>query len=259
MDSLPLGLVLCDESGGVLFRNKQAEALMTSRYGDAIAAQAVTDVLAEGWSNGVAERTIDIYGPPRRTLTIRAAVIDDGRRPLGVLAIIEDISERRRLEDIRRDFIANVSHELKTPMGALGLLAETLQFERDPAVAHRLAERINSEAFRVNRIIEDLLDLSRIEGEGSLHARADPGRPLRRRRHRTHPHRRRAARREGRLRRTRVELRGRGRSPPTDLGHPRAAGERGRLLAARRTVSITIDRSRGEHRTTTARPSARSS
>jgi two-component system sensor histidine kinase SenX3 len=94
-------------------------------------------------------------------------VIDDGRRPLGVLAIIEDVSERRRLEDIRRDFIANVSHELKTPMGALGLLAETLQFERDPTVAHRLAERINSEAFRVNRIIEDLLDLSRIEGEGS--------------------------------------------------------------------------------------------
>lgn len=167
LDALPLGLVLCDEAGGVIFRNKQAEALMTSRYGDAIAAQAVTDVLADGWSNGVAERTIDIYGPPRRTLTIRASVIDDGRRPLGVLAIIEDVSERRRLEDIRRDFIANVSHELKTPMGALGLLAETLQFERDPTVAHRLAERINSEAFRVNRIIEDLLDLSRIEGEGS--------------------------------------------------------------------------------------------
>ncbi|MHB1087212.1 MAG: sensor histidine kinase [Acidimicrobiales bacterium] len=167
LDALPLGLVLCDESGGVLFRNAQAETLMASRYGDAIAAQAVTDILAEGWTNGVADRTIDIYGPPRRTLTIRASVIDDGRRPLGVIAIIEDVSERRRLEDIRRDFIANVSHELKTPMGALGLLAETLQFEHDPSVANRLAARINSEAFRVNRIIEDLLDLSRIEGEGS--------------------------------------------------------------------------------------------
>ncbi|HEY5303238.1 MAG TPA: ATP-binding protein [Acidimicrobiales bacterium] len=167
LDALPLGLVLCDESGGILYRNPQAESLMISRYGDAIAAQAVTDTLAEGWTDGVAERTIDIYGPPRRTLTIRATVIDDGRRPLGVVAFIEDVSERRRLEDIRRDFIANVSHELKTPMGALGLLAETLQFERDPVVANRLAERINSEAFRVNRIIEDLLDLSRIEGEGS--------------------------------------------------------------------------------------------
>jgi two-component system sensor histidine kinase SenX3 len=167
LDSLPLGLVLCDESGSVLFRNTQAEGLMASRYGDAIAAQAVTGVLTEGWTNGVAERTIEIYGPPRRTLIIRSSVIDDGRRPLGVLAVIEDISERRRLEDIRRDFIANVSHELKTPIGALGLLAETLQFERDPEVANRLAQRINSEAFRVNRIIEDLLDLSRIESEGS--------------------------------------------------------------------------------------------
>ncbi|MGD0055828.1 MAG: ATP-binding protein [Acidimicrobiales bacterium] len=167
LDSLPLGLVLCDESGGVIFRNTQAEQLMASRYGDAIAAQAVTGVLTEGWTSGAAERTIEIYGPPRRTLTIRSSVIDDGRRPLGVLAIIEDISERRRLEDIRRDFIANVSHELKTPIGALGLLAETLQFERDPEVANRLAQRINSESFRVNRIIEDLLDLSRIESEGS--------------------------------------------------------------------------------------------
>ena len=167
LDALPLGLVLCDEAGAMLYRNPQAENLMLSRYGDAIAAQAVTDTLSEGWTQGFAERTIDIYGPPRRTLAIRATIIDDGRRPLGVVAFIEDVSERRRLEDIRRDFIANVSHELKTPMGALGLLAETLQSERDPVVANRLAERINFEAFRVSRIIDDLLDLSRLEGEGS--------------------------------------------------------------------------------------------
>jgi two-component system sensor histidine kinase SenX3 len=167
LDTLPLGLVLCDEAGTVIYRNRQAESLMTNRYGDALAAQAVTELLDEGWRLGIAERTIDLYGPPRRTLQVRATVIDDGRRPLGVLALIEDVSERRRLEDIRRDFIANVSHELKTPMGALGLLAETLQYERDPAVAERLAVRIHTEAFRVNRIIEDLLDLSRLESEGA--------------------------------------------------------------------------------------------
>ena len=75
------------------------------------------------------------------------------------------MSERRRLEEIRRDFVANVSHELKTPMGALGLLAETLVAEPDPEVAQRLASRIHNEAFRVSRIIDDLLDLSRIESE----------------------------------------------------------------------------------------------
>jgi two-component system sensor histidine kinase SenX3 len=138
---------------------------MVSRHGDALAAQAVTELLEDAWHEGAAERTLDLYGPPRRTLQVRARQIDDGRRPLGVIALIEDVSERRRLEEIRRDFVANVSHELKTPMGALGLLAETLVAEPDAEVAQRLAGRIHNEAFRVSRIIDDLLDLSRIESE----------------------------------------------------------------------------------------------
>jgi signal transduction histidine kinase len=138
---------------------------MVSRHGDALAAQAVTELLEGAWHEGTAERTLDLYGPPRRTLQVRARQIDDGRRPLGVIALIEDISERRRLEEIRRDFVANVSHELKTPIGALGLLAETLVAEPDAEVAQRLAGRIHNEAFRVSRIIDDLLDLSRIESE----------------------------------------------------------------------------------------------
>jgi two-component system sensor histidine kinase SenX3 len=165
LDTLTQGVVLCDENGTVIYRNGRANALMVSRHGDALAAQAVTEVLEDAWHDGSAERTLDLYGPPRRTLQVRARQIDDGRRPLGVIALIEDISERRRLEEIRRDFVANVSHELKTPMGALGLLAETLVSEPDPQVAQRLAGRIHNEAFRVSRIIDDLLDLSRIESE----------------------------------------------------------------------------------------------
>ena len=165
LDTLTQGVVLCDENGTVIYRNGRANALMISRHGDALAAQAVTEVLEDAWHEGSSERTLDLYGPPRRTLQVRAHQIDDGRRPLGVIALIEDISERRRLEEIRRDFVANVSHELKTPMGALGLLAETLVSEPDPQVAQRLAGRIHNEAFRVSRIIDDLLDLSRIESE----------------------------------------------------------------------------------------------
>ena len=165
LDTLTQGVVLCDENGSVIYRNGRANALMVSRHGDALAAQAVTEVLEDAWHEGSAERTLDLYGPPRRTLQVRARQIDDGRRPLGVIALIEDVSERRRLEEIRRDFVANVSHELKTPMGALGLLAETLVSEPDPEVAQRLAGRIHNEAFRVSRIIDDLLDLSRIESE----------------------------------------------------------------------------------------------
>lgn len=167
LDTLSQGVVLCDENGAVVYQNKRANALMVSRHGDALAAQAVTELLEDAWDDGAAERTLDLYGPPRRTLSIRAVLIDDGRRSLGVIAMIDDVSERRKLEEIRRDFVANVSHELKTPMGALGLLAETLMSEPDPDVAKRLAGRIHTEAFRVSRIIDDLLDLSRIESEES--------------------------------------------------------------------------------------------
>ncbi len=165
LDTLQLGLVLCDESGTVIYRNEMASTMMASRQGDALAAQAVTELLAEAWDRGTAERTLDLYGPPRRALAVRAVQIDDGRRALGVIAVIEDVTERRRLDDVRRDFIANVSHELKTPMGAMGLLAETLVAEKDREVAKRLAERIHNEAFRVSRIIDDLLDLSRLESD----------------------------------------------------------------------------------------------
>jgi two-component system sensor histidine kinase SenX3 len=165
LDTLTQGVIVCDENGEVAFRNARAVALMNNRHGDALAAQAVTELLENAWQDGTDERTLDLYGPPRQTLAVRTRLIDDGRRPLGVIAIIEDVSERRRLEEIRRDFVANVSHELKTPIGALGLLAETLTVEPDPEVAQRLASRIHAEAFRVSRIIDDLLDLSRIESE----------------------------------------------------------------------------------------------
>jgi two-component system sensor histidine kinase SenX3 len=165
LDNLPQGVIVCDENGEVVFRNTRAVGLMGGRHGDALAAQAVVDLLGDAWQQGTAERTLDLYGPPRRTLAVRTQLLDDGRRTLGVIAVIDDVSERRRLEEIRRDFVANVSHELKTPMGALGLLAETLVAEKDTSVAQRLASRIHTEAFRVSRIIDDLLDLSRIEAE----------------------------------------------------------------------------------------------
>ncbi|MGH9303982.1 MAG: sensor histidine kinase [Acidimicrobiales bacterium] len=140
---------------------------MGGRHGDALAAKAVEELLASTLVGASEERTLELYGPPRRTLVVRTEGIDNGSRALGVLAVIDDVSERRRLEGVRRDFVANVSHELKTPMGAVGLLAETLLSENEPSVARRLAERIHTEAFRISRVIDDLLDLSRIENEES--------------------------------------------------------------------------------------------
>jgi len=167
LDALGQAVVVCDERGELVFRNARALALVSGRHADALAAQAVDELIAATPPGGSEERTLELYGPPRRTLVLRTHSIDNGQRALGVIALIEDVSERRRLEEVRRDFVANVSHELKTPMGALGLLAETLLAEEDREVQRRLAERIQAEAFRVSRIIDDLLDLSRIESEES--------------------------------------------------------------------------------------------
>ena len=78
---------------------------------------------------------------------------------------MRDVSESRRIENMRRDFVANVSHELKTPIGALGLLAETMAGEEDGEMLRRLADRVLHEAERLERTVEDLLDLSLLEAQ----------------------------------------------------------------------------------------------
>jgi two-component system sensor histidine kinase SenX3 len=165
LEALEQGVVLCDEDGKVVYRNRLAQAYAGARHAEALAEQATEDVLMAALAGERQVRSVDLYGPPRRNLKVAAMPLTDGRRAIGAVAVIEDISERRRLEAVRRDFVANVSHELKTPVGALGLLAETLADEEDPGVTRRLAERMQLEAARVARIIDDLLDLSRLEAE----------------------------------------------------------------------------------------------
>jgi two-component system, OmpR family, sensor histidine kinase SenX3 len=165
LEAIPQGVVVCDENGDVVYRNKVADGFSTARHGEALVAAAIAELLDQALGGQTNRRTLDLFGPPRRTLALTASPLDDDRRTVGALVIIEDVSERRRLEAVRRDFVANISHELKTPVGALGLLAETLQAEDDPAIVQRLAERMMNEAFRVGRTIDDLLELTRIEAE----------------------------------------------------------------------------------------------
>ena len=77
---------------------------------------------------------------------------------------MRDESRLRRLEAIRQEFVANVSHELKTPIGAIALLAETLAATDDPADAARRIDLLVEEAHRLGRIIDDLLELGEVEG-----------------------------------------------------------------------------------------------
>ncbi|MDE0237982.1 MAG: ATP-binding protein, partial [bacterium] len=109
------------------------------------------------------EREVELFGPPRQTLFVSALPLRLDGRDYGSVALIDDITEPQRLDAMRRDFVANISHELRTPMGALSLLAETLAGETEPEVASRLAARVQAEAIRLSDIMDDLLELSRIE------------------------------------------------------------------------------------------------
>lgn len=86
-----------------------------------------------------------------------------------MLVIAEDTTDSTRLEDVRRDFIANISHELKTPIGAIGLLAEALEpAADDPAQVRRFASRLSTEAVRLSRITREIIDLSRLQATDAL-------------------------------------------------------------------------------------------
>ena len=86
---------------------------------------------------------------------------------MGAVLAIADLTATRRLESVRRDFVANVSHELRTPLTVVAGFAETLADETIPAEEHRrFAEMIRAHTARMQRIVDDLLDLSRIESGG---------------------------------------------------------------------------------------------
>jgi two-component system, OmpR family, sensor histidine kinase SenX3 len=113
------------------------------------------------------------------TLSLPAAGINDTRVPLRaqlfllggdeVGIVVEDLTEAARLDAVRRDFVANVSHEIKTPVGAISLLTEALrEASGDSAAASRFVDRIAAESSRLSRLVQELLDLSRLQGGGPL-------------------------------------------------------------------------------------------
>ena len=109
-------------------------------------------------------------GAPTRWLRVTATPTgSDG----AVLAVIADVTEARRLDSIRRDFVANASHELKTPAASIQAAAETLLnvWQDDPAAVPRFATQLEGEAVRLSRIVADLLDLSRLESGSELQDR----------------------------------------------------------------------------------------
>ncbi len=120
-------------------------------------------------SAGLREQTVELPRPPYATgrieLLVRVAPVNETT----VLVIAEDISGTRRIEDVRRDFVANVSHELKTPVGALSLLSEAvLEAADEPDEVRHFAGRMRIESARLAHLVTDLVDLSRLQGDDPM-------------------------------------------------------------------------------------------
>ena len=174
LDALDDGVLLLDGAGRLLLANPAARSWfgLPDDLRPGLPAQGVLGVpqvsaLAEEAAHAGAPvvGTCTLVFPEPRTLAMRAFPLAD-RGPTGrIVVTMTDITQRRRLEVLRRDFVANASHELKTPVAAVRALAESLQtaLPDDPAAALRFAERIGREAERLEVLARDLLDLSRVE------------------------------------------------------------------------------------------------
>ena len=126
IEALPHAVVVCDQAGAVVLRNRRSLDVEGGRHAAALVDRAIEEVVAAGGGVRPATQTLELHGPPPRTLQVTGTPMGRGDRPLGTVVLVDDVSELRRLEAMRRDFVANVSHELRTPVGAMGVLAETL-------------------------------------------------------------------------------------------------------------------------------------
>ena len=167
LDSLRSGLVLCDPSGRVVARNTAAGVFLEARHGEALVARVIKDLLERARAGERVTTQVELRAEPRRSYEVQAGPVERDGEMLGALALVRDTTEHHRIGSVRRDFVANVSHELKTPIGALSLLADSLSADPEPEVAARLAGRMQIEIQRVANTIDDLLTLAMLEDDSS--------------------------------------------------------------------------------------------
>ncbi len=167
--ALPEASVVVDASGSPVRMGDQALAMTLVQNGR-IAIPEISSMIADVRRDGdIREHDVTVRRPPlgKGLITLRLRVAPLG--PDRVLVLAEDLSEAQRVDAVRRDFVANVSHELKTPIGALSLLAEAVLSSADePEAVRHFAGRMEAEAGRLSDLVGDLIDLSRLQGADPL-------------------------------------------------------------------------------------------
>lgn len=167
VETLNEGAIAVDRSRRVIRINRSGRALLGVQEDVPFPVdilprdRALHEALADALKGGIVERAETQIGS--RTLSLTARPLGDG----GAVLALFDLTGLRRLQAVRRDFVANVSHELKTPLTAIRGFSETLAAELDPATPHaQFADTIRVNAERMQQLVDDLLDLSRIESGG---------------------------------------------------------------------------------------------
>lgn len=164
LDALPVGVIVFDRNATEILRNEAAQSFTDTVHGDLLLAGAVERLMRRALRGRVVTEVVQLVGPPQKVVQVVVSPFGDG----GALAMLEDNTERSIVDQVRTDFVANVSHELKTPVGAISILAETLEGETEDDLVKRLAGRMVAESHRMARTIDDLLELSRIEMGGEV-------------------------------------------------------------------------------------------
>ncbi|MFJ6844533.1 sensor histidine kinase [Streptomyces griseoluteus] len=162
--------VVLDEADAVVKASSAAYALGLVRGGK-LAVEPMLQMARDTRRDGEI-RQVELDLPRRGTGRGEALAVSARVAPLGsrlVLLLVEDLTEARRIEAVRRDFVANVSHELKTPVGALSLLSEAVMDASDePDAVQRFAGRMQIEATRLTNLVQELIDLSRVQNDDPL-------------------------------------------------------------------------------------------
>jgi signal transduction histidine kinase len=172
LETMQEGVLLLDAGWRTEFANAALERHLGNR--PAALAQIVPTAAREAARETAERRTtrsveIEVGAPTRWLRVVATPAGEDG----SVLVVVTDITESRRIDAVRRDFVANASHELKTPAASIQAAAETLRDAAadDPEAVARFAAQLERDALRLSRIVMDLLDLSRLETEHDGHGR----------------------------------------------------------------------------------------
>ena len=161
IDALPIGIIFADSTGDIVHKNPAAKKIFDNHKQKI--GPTISELIEVSLTGVQLKRELSLSEETDQKLKFISQPVEIATHRYGVVIAIQDISEQERLDATRRDFVANISHELKTPIGAMVILSETLQAEEDKNLLRELSERIAQEAHRLAGTIDDLSQLSQIE------------------------------------------------------------------------------------------------